>query len=418
MNILVTHMFTELNHGDAAILRVLLHELKKIKGARLTVQSSDDVNIVPPYERVPSILHFVLYDKVSAVTRLRRLVQCALLLPLWYFAYPHGKEKSIIVLPKKLHPTIGSFLNADVIVATGGGYLLTRRTVGYTLVLILQLLPIVISKRLGKKVILFSQSVGPFSSSFHKWLTKKVIQNVDLIITRENISFHMLVEMGIASEKIFQSGDAAFLLSIKNESIRDKKYSDIVSNKRPLIGITVRGGFSNSIQTKYESVMISFVQSILNMTRGTVVLIPQCTSALHHEDDREVSLRIIKHFRNTRRVIHIDKQLKLEDILSLYRRLDYLVATRMHSAIFALNSRIPVLAISYEYKFEGIMNDLGLNSWVIPIQQVTSEKLQMLFKKMRQEQKIYRSKLRSVLPQYMKLSYSAFPRMRLLLKEV
>jgi colanic acid/amylovoran biosynthesis protein len=45
------------------------------------------------------------------------------------------------------------------------------------------------------------------------------------------------------------------------------------------------------------------------------------------------------------------------------------LGTRMHSNIFALGSGVPVLAIGYLHKTQGIMQMLGLSDWVIDIRE-------------------------------------------------
>ena len=39
----------------------------------------------------------------------------------------------------------------------------------------------------------------------------------------------------------------------------------------------------------------------------------------------------------------------------------------MHSNIFALSGGVPTIAVSYLHKTEGIMQGLGLEDWIIPI---------------------------------------------------
>ncbi|MGB9618803.1 MAG: hypothetical protein ACPL7K_00145, partial [Armatimonadota bacterium] len=60
--------------------------------------------------------------------------------------------------------------------------------------------------------------------------------------------------------------------------------------------------------------------------------------------------------------------------------MDYLVGTRFHSVVFAQGLGIPSMAIAYGgNKANGIMGDMGLADYVVPIDKVTEEQLCNMF---------------------------------------
>jgi colanic acid/amylovoran biosynthesis protein len=64
------------------------------------------------------------------------------------------------------------------------------------------------------------------------------------------------------------------------------------------------------------------------------------------------------------------------DLVAIYRTADLLIATRMHSAIFALAVGTPVIAIPYDIgaKWQ-ILGDLGIGDFLIPYPEITAEGL-------------------------------------------
>ena len=96
----------------------------------------------------------------------------------------------------------------------------------------------------------------------------------------------------------------------------------------------------------------------------------------------------------------IQKRYDHQTIKALYGRLDYLVGTRFHSVIFALTSFVPAIAIGYEHKTEGIMRDLGLEKWVMPIENVRVDLLKALFDDLVKNRNEYIQHLQEVLPPY------------------
>ena len=55
--------------------------------------------------------------------------------------------------------------------------------------------------------------------------------------------------------------------------------------------------------------------------------------------------------------------------------MDYFVGTRMHSNIFATSMCVPTTAIAYEKKTNGIMETVGLENYIIEIDDITSSDL-------------------------------------------
>lgn len=69
--------------------------------------------------------------------------------------------------------------------------------------------------------------------------------------------------------------------------------------------------------------------------------------------------------------------------------------TRLHSNIFAATQRVPVVAIAYQHKAEGIMNMLGMGEFVVRIDDFQSDGLAQLIAEVVQQ----REKWRGVLDQ-------------------
>jgi colanic acid/amylovoran biosynthesis protein len=68
--------------------------------------------------------------------------------------------------------------------------------------------------------------------------------------------------------------------------------------------------------------------------------------------------------------------------------------------IFSLTSGTPALAIEYEHKTSGIMGDLGLGQWVMPIEAVTADRLCRRFEDLEAADADYQRHLREALPDY------------------
>jgi len=90
-----------------------------------------------------------------------------------------------------------------------------------------------------------------------------------------------------------------------------------------------------------------------------------------------------------------DFDLDCKDIMGLYSYLEFMVGTRFHSVIFALNVNVPCVAIAYGgNKSFGIMTDMRLSQYVYPIENFEGQKLFELLQTATSDKSIYIEKIK------------------------
>lgn len=89
-----------------------------------------------------------------------------------------------------------------------------------------------------------------------------------------------------------------------------------------------------------------------------------------------------------------DETLNCRDLKAIYGICDYIVGTRFHSVIFSLGCGVPGIAIAYVgNKTQGIMHDIGLDDYVIGIDEVTETALEQRFGKLLNEEADVKQKI-------------------------
>jgi colanic acid/amylovoran biosynthesis protein len=78
--------------------------------------------------------------------------------------------------------------------------------------------------------------------------------------------------------------------------------------------------------------------------------------------------------------------------------MDLFLGTRLHSNIFALTEGVPVVAIGYQYKTRGVMRMLGLEPWVLDIEEVEPQELAALLERAWEDRTEIRARLAEALP--------------------
>jgi colanic acid/amylovoran biosynthesis protein len=145
------------------------------------------------------------------------------------------------------------------------------------------------------------------------------------------------------------------------------------------IGVTVTGRIaqrSSARQRIYENTIESLLVRLNREHGGHLHIFAQCNGPGVDHDDR-----IAAHRLYTRLKQHTD-QISLWDtfrdaleIKAAYARMDCMIGTRMHTAIFATSNGVPVILIGYQPKAFGVMEWLGLGEYCCNIETITTEQL-------------------------------------------
>lgn len=404
MKILITHFYTKENKGDAAILSVLINQINKVfTTPTITISTMENLNVNNNFEGYPLIKSFVsliLLNKYNKIIKLLNSLYNLIVAILWAFLYRFFHIKINFLLSKELKILLNTTTEADLIIQVGGGYL--RGTTNFLdninyFILIYQTLIGIILKKI---IVLHSQSIGPFGTKFQQYITKFLLNEVNLIIVRENVSLQLLKILGVNKELIIKSVDAGFLF---NSNIKSNLKDLCLKNNKKIVGITVakKWLFDLKKQSDYEKEMAIFADKLIE-DGYNLIFIPQVTSYLFDDDDRNIAKRIKKFMKKNYNVTIINNELSHNQIKTIYSSLDYIVGLRFHSIIFSLTSGIPAIAIEYEHKTRGIMHDLGLSEWVIKIESISARSLYNKFIDLVKRKEEYLYLLNKNLPPYIK----------------
>lgn len=401
--ILITHVYSEDNKGDAALLSVLLSDVRRAyPEATLTILTLDSVPARHTFEGVSVKKSFMFYSLNKFRSRPMMLLNSLVIMgstTLWAFANRAFGLR--LPLPRTLREVCEEYESSDLILPVGGGYLRSQKKGVGSLLNVTQLLhPYIISKLLRKPTILYTQSIGPFASEAETQLVKHVLNTcVNAAIIREEISMKLLSSIGV-DIPLHRSVDSGF--AFRPRVTYDLRKKLFIKDDQLIFGMTARQWLPEEQQEKYELAIVETVKHIVKTYNAKVVLIPQVTAEFHNDDDRLVHNRIASLVKNPDKVIALGDNLSHAEIKAAYDSLDYLIGTRFHSVIFSLTSLVPALAIEYEHKTGGIMRDLALDKWVIKMEDVTAGKLISMVDQLVKESTGYKRKLSITLPEYIK----------------
>jgi len=121
-------------------------------------------------------------DKLRILTFIISLIKSLLIL------ISKNKIYLKLLLTDAEFKAVKDILSSDVIISKGGSFLVTENSsIRQTISLIRMIYPFILAKRYDKKIVIFSQSLGPVEGKLSQWIFEKVLSKIDFIYLRESL---------------------------------------------------------------------------------------------------------------------------------------------------------------------------------------------------------------------------------------
>lgn len=229
---------------------------------------------------------------------------------------------------------------------------------------------------LNKKIVIYAQSVGPFTYS--KLLAKYLLNNVDLITLRGQASYDYLQKIGIDKTPIHLTADLAFLMPSAPKERIDEILYDIEKIKgNSFIGLSTSNWISKYYGSyeKFVYLMANIVDYMTEELDTTVIFIPHVTGPKDEFDDRIIGEDIYNIIKHKDKVVLIRNDYTPQEMKGIISRCSLFIGARMHACIGALSTGVPTINISYHHKSNDIMTMFGLKKNVLRAQDLDFENL-------------------------------------------
>lgn len=255
--------------------------------------------------------------------------------------------------------------DADLILSGGGSLLqdvTSKRSILYYLSILF------LGKSVfHKKVMLYSQGIGPINKERNRRLAKKILSRVDLINVRDKESRDELRALGV-DRPILVTTDTVFGIEKASPEVGNEILHRYESETERLnIGITV-------IHWKnYDRMILDECSKMMRrIAKGREVnffLIP-----LFYYRDLDMLERLQEECKDIASVHLIREYLHVEEYLSLIANMDIMVSMRLHGLIFAATMGAYPIGISYDPKVQGFMKEME-RDYAVTVEELDGEVL-------------------------------------------
>jgi len=269
---------------------------------------------------------------------------------------------------------------------------------------------ILLGVMLGKPVVMWAESIGPFRHKFTRWLAKSTLNRVCIITVREELSKRNLQDIRVNKPLIYVTLDPAFLLEpAPEERVQSILHSEgICTNAGPLIGMTLtypvdssqklsrfafmkllyrtlqyalpgrlflsavsigkRLGLYSSVgapkEFRYTKLMAQIIVHLVENLNATIMLVPHQEGAGPLVSERAIHENVRAQVEYKDKVKLVSGDYPAPEVKGIIGKCHLFIGSKMHSNIAALSQCIPTVGLAYSYKFRGIMEMLGQQNYV------------------------------------------------------
>jgi polysaccharide pyruvyl transferase WcaK-like protein len=262
---------------------------------------------------------------------------------------------------------------------------------------------------MGKRVVKYSQAMGPFKTVLNRRLAKALLPRLALNIARGRTTLGYLEDLGVGDAAL--CADAAF--SMKGPDIEDT--GEILSilkrqNDRRAIGISVSSvvrAYSARDDIDYCQVLADFSDKAIEHGYAVTLIAHSIKESRRggRTDDVDACRSVYELVEQKQHC-----QLVIEDHSPATLRLiigecDFLIASRFHAMVSALAMKVPTIVTSWSHKYAEVLEMFELEEWTVGYETLSTDRLWEAFQELVGCESEVRSKISQHLPEVVASSY-------------
>lgn len=321
--------------------------------------------------------------------------------------YTRQMHPGVKVIPDEKQACQNAIRQCDLFLLGGGGLLQDETTV-FNVSVWLRYLKY--AKKLGKKICVYANSVGPVKVKWNRYLVRKHLKDVDLITLRDKDSALLLKELGI-TQQVQVTADPVFSLKwsleerntvqekqqeasqmAQKESARKDKGEYVCMALRhwfdmiPFIPVKICNKFgirSAKNKKRYERYIQTMAETTeyINRELGYDVVF---VSFLYGRDDKVARdiLAQVKETAGRRNQLVTDEYLTPNEVLNVIAHARFLVGMRLHSVIYAIRTHTPMVILDYSAKVRAMAKLNRLSDYCVDVNTMDTQGVKEAIRRM------------------------------------
>ena len=267
--------------------------------------------------------------------------------------------KSTFLLSSHEKKSFTKLKDSDYIISKGGSFLCDEKNLRIKMslrrfMMIFNLINYLIP---NSRIVILCQSIGPIYDKGSRNALNKIFEKCHKVVLREDYCLREYPYIHIPSDKLIIRNDIAFHLDSVPIDLPFKNF------EKMKVGMTIKS-VSATQKSQYENMMKTCIEHIIDKYDVNIFIYPHVTV----DDDVEESIKVYRMLADKYKsnVTVFTDNYQSGELKYLYSHMDYFIATRLPSSIFAIGEGVPSLVIAYHgTKAQGIFHNIDLDEWVV-----------------------------------------------------
>ena len=364
------------NKGAAAMLQSSIRQLHDRYGERLNIHL---MSVYPSEDRKQIPWDFIKIVPCKPEQLLFVAFPLAVLYKLFSWCPPVKK----LLLKNKI---LKAYSQTDAVLDEAGiSFVDSRGFVMNTYAFVCAAVPMLV----GTPVMKYSQAMGTFRSFTNRFLAKWILPKMKLICARGEGTLENLRSIRV-EENVRLCADGAFTMAddercnamVEEVCGQDAFYRDA----ERLVGLSI----SSVVEKKckklgidYKGIMITFIER-LNQAGYKVLIIAngaRIGSQKPRNNDLMICDAVYEGVKDKELVRWYHREMEAEEIRAYIGKCRFLVASRFHAMIGALEKKVPVLLVGWSHKYQEVLDFFKLGQYAIDFSNLTADSLEQEFQK-------------------------------------
>lgn len=371
------------NKGAAAMLQSSIKQLHDRYGERLNINL---MSVYPSEDRKQIPWDFIKIVPCKPEQLLFVAFPLAILYKLFSWCPPVKK----LLLKNKI---LKAYSQTDAVLDEAGiSFVDSRGFVMNTYAFVCAAVPMLV----GTPVMKYSQAMGTFKSFTNRFLAKWILPKMKLICARGLGTLDNLKSIGV-KENVKLCADGAFTMAdsprcdamVDEVCLADPFYEGCYSSRRDdnrLVGLSISSVVEKKctkMKIDYKQIMIDFIEK-LNESGYKVLIIAngaRINSQKSRNNDLMICDAVYEGVKRKDMVRWYHEEMEAEQIRAFLGKCRFLVASRFHAMIGALEQKVPVLLVGWSHKYQEVLDFFKLGQYAIDFSELTAQSLNEEFVK-------------------------------------
>jgi polysaccharide pyruvyl transferase WcaK-like protein len=274
-------------------------------------------------------------------------------------------------LLRRSRRTFLAIADCDLLIVKGGGWICGTGHVVADIITTFRLLyHALLAEALHKKYIMPGHTIYGIVTPYARKLLDRLVSGSIYTSTREDWSYNHLHQAHIDSPRLIKGVDLAFGINESPASrVTEILRAENIDPEATNIGVTIvykpislAAGLAGRRYAAYLKAMAHLIDALADEFDCEFYFMPQVLEMFSSHNDALAVAEVARLVRRKEKIHVSHGDYHPSELVGIYGRMKLFIASRLHSAILASITDVPVIAISYiGTKTQGIMEMMGLS---------------------------------------------------------